>query len=317
MIEVLKISKRYGKVEALKDISFEVKEGEILGFLGPNGAGKTTTMKILTGFFPPSSGKVYIGGVDFSKHTIDLKKRIGYLPENVPLYYDMSVKDFLSFAASLKKIKGKQRRLQIDSVISECSLESVEEKLIKTLSKGYKQRVGIAQALLGDPEIVILDEPTIGLDPKQIIEIRNLIKKMAGKKTVILSTHILPEVSMICDRVIIINQGKIIAIDTPDNLNEKLASKTQIRMIITGETDTVVNLLEKVDNVESVRVGKQLIEGFEYFIESDRAHDIRSDLIKTIVRSRKKVEVLEAQSVGMSLEDIFLQLVTKEDVEYA
>ncbi len=313
MISVRNLSKRYGTVEAIKGVSFEVKEGEILGFLGPNGAGKTTTMKILTGFFQPTSGSVEIGGMPLDKHLIEIKRKIGYLPENAPLYSDMRVSDFLKFSARVKGVPFRRRKKNISQVIDECSLQSVYKRLVRNLSKGFRQRLALAQALIGDPEILILDEPTIGLDPKQIIEIRELIKKMAGKKTVILSTHILPEVSMISNRVIIINNGRIVASGSPDNLHEKLRASNEIFILARGDEETALNLIKSVPNVLSVRVEKRTDDGIEYIVDSEKDADIRPELASAIVKSRKKCQLLELRTISMSLEDIFLKLVTKED----
>ncbi|MBI5682169.1 MAG: ATP-binding cassette domain-containing protein [Deltaproteobacteria bacterium] len=222
MIQVENLTKNYGSHQALKGISFTVNKGEILGFLGPNGAGKTTTMRILTGFFPATSGKAVVAGFDVFEEPMEVRKRIGYLPENVPLYRDMVVTDYLKFAAGIKGIKKYDMDDRVNKVMDDCALQDVSRKLIGELSKGYRQRVGLAQALVNDPDVLILDEPTIGLDPNQIIEIRKLIKGLAGKRTIILSTHILPEVSMICHRVVIINKGEVVAVDTPQNMTSRI-----------------------------------------------------------------------------------------------
>jgi len=234
------------------------------------------------------------------------------LPENVPLYMDMRVKDFLNFATRVKGVSGTASKKQIDLVLEECSLRHVADRYIKTLSKGYKQRVGLAQALIGEPEILILDEPTIGLDPNQIVEIRSLIKKMAGKKTVILSSHILPEVKMISDRIIIINNGEIVATDTPDNLDNRLQSAREISLVVDGDEETVLGLIQRVPNVLTVLVSNQTREGTEYIVSSLKDKDVRADLAYAIVRSRKKCSLLEMKTISMSLEDIFMKLVTKE-----
>lgn len=221
MIEVKNVTKKYGSFTAVDNISFDVKDGEVVGFLGPNGAGKSTTMNMITGFIEPTDGQIIINGNDISKKPKKAKKQIGYMPENVPLYYDLTVKEFVTYMAELKFVKRQDKKEQVEKVIKETGLESVQKKLIKNLSRGYKQRVSMAGALVGDPDVIILDEPTVGLDPKQITEIRNLIKELGKKHTVILSTHILPEVSQICERVVIINKGKIVAVDTPENLEKK------------------------------------------------------------------------------------------------
>ena len=221
MIEVKNVTKKYGSFTAVDNISFDVKDGEVVGFLGPNGAGKSTTMNMITGFIEPTDGQIIINGNDISKKPKKAKKQIGYMPENVPLYYDLTVKEFVTYMAELKFVKRQDKKEQVEKVIKETGLESVQKKLIKNLSRGYKQRVSMAGALVGDPDVIILDEPTVGLDPKQITEIRNLIKELGKKHTVILSTHILPEVSQICERVVIINKGKIVAVDTPRELGKK------------------------------------------------------------------------------------------------
>lgn len=313
MIKVENLSKNYGSFAALKSISFEVRRGEILGFLGPNGAGKSTTMKILTGFFPPTDGSVEVAGLNLDKHLLEIKRKIGYLPENVPLYSDMSVTDFLKFSCRVKGVSCKNFSSEISRVVNECALVKVQNKLICALSKGYKQRVGLAQALVGDPDILILDEPTVGLDPKQIIEIRELIKRMAGSKTVILSTHILPEVSMISDRVIIINEGKIAAIDTPKNLHDRLQSSQDISLLIKGKESDIMALLNSVPNILNVKLKAEQGDCFEFVVSGEKDSDIRPVLAKTIVTSDKSVQLLEIKTVSLSLEDIFLHLVTKEE----
>jgi ABC-2 type transport system ATP-binding protein len=313
MIAVKNLTKKYGKIEALKDISFEVQKGEILGFLGPNGAGKTTTMKIITGFFPPSSGSVQIGCLSIEKHVLECKKKIGYLPENVPLYHDLRVNEFFQFVARIKGVSTKEYKRQIGAIISECSLEPVAHRIIGTLSKGYKQRVGLAQALIGDPEILILDEPTIGLDPKQIIEIRSLIKNMSGRRTVILCTHVLPEVSMVSDRVVIINEGHIVAIDTPQNLDKRLRKSHQIAITAIGEEAQVIAVLSRLAHVASVSVYKRNPDNCEYLVETDVESDIRHEIACALISERKNIKLLEIRSVALSLEDIFLKLVRTEE----
>ncbi|MBN1492550.1 MAG: ATP-binding cassette domain-containing protein [Candidatus Omnitrophica bacterium] len=310
MIQVNNVLKRYKHVEALKGISFEVKKGEILGFLGPNGAGKTTLMRILTGFFPPTSGEVLINGKDIEKETLAIQRSIGYLPENVPLYYEMRVQHFLQYVAAIKGVSRKDRPKEIERVVRECGLFDVERRQIKTLSKGYKQRVGLAQALIGNPDVIILDEPTTGLDPKQIIEIRSLIKNMAGNKTVILSTHILPEVSVICDRVIIINEGNIVAIDTPHNLEKRLKQGQDIVVLVKGDQHKVEDELFKIEGVTGIVV-KECNEGvYEYVVSSKEGIDVRGTLAKNVAQ---KYELLELRMSRLSLEDIFVKLVTKEN----
>ncbi len=310
MIKVENLTKSYGNFQALKGVSFTVKQGEILGFLGPNGAGKTTTMRILTCFFPATGGKATVAGFDVFEEAHEVRKKIGYLPENAPLYLDMSVTGYLKFVAGVKGVKSGDIKKSVERVMEETVLTHMSHKLIGELSKGYRQRVGIAQALVSDPEILILDEPTIGLDPKQIIEIRKLIKGLAGRRTVILSTHILPEVSMTCQRVIIINEGKIIASDTPQNLTSKLQGASRVIVKVEGPSSEVVKELELVKGIKSV--GKKSGENgvSEFIIEAEKGIDVRRDIPPAILK--KGWALLEQKPLEMSLEDIFVKLVTKE-----
>ncbi len=315
MIEVESLSKNYGEIRALDNLSFRVETGEVLGFLGPNGAGKTTAMRILTGYLTPTGGTARINGIDVVENSLQARKRIGYLPESVPLYRDMIVDDYLSYVAALKETPHKYIKNEVDRVCDSCGLNSVRNRIVGKLSKGFRQRVGLAQALIGDPELLILDEPTEGLDPKQIIEIRNLINELSGNKTVILSTHILPEVSMTCQRVIIINKGKLIAVDTPENLNSSLQKHSTISVTVEKPDDRVVDLLESVTGVTSVRKMAASSASSEetYEIDSGTDVDIRTNIAGTIVRNG--YGLLELKSRSLSLEDIFIQLVTEEEVE--
>ena len=317
MIQVKNITKRYGSCTALNNISFEVKKGEILGFLGPNGAGKTTLMRILTGYFPPTDGQAFVNGQDIETATIALKKTIGYLPEQVPLYYDMPVTAFLSYVARIKGVAHAAVHDHCNDIIAQCGLTDVRRRLIRNLSKGYKQRVGLAQALIGDPELLILDEPTTGLDPKQIIEIRSLIKNMAGNKTVILSTHILPEVSVICDRVIIINEGTIVAIDTPQNLERHLSSGMDIEVTVRGNCEAVQKRLDSIEGVASSRlrsgsaeITDRVEETSLFVVKAREDADIRPQIARALAQD---FELLEMRLVHLSLEDIFVKLVTREE----
>ncbi|MBI5892843.1 MAG: ATP-binding cassette domain-containing protein [Deltaproteobacteria bacterium] len=311
MIEVQNLTKNYGNYQALKGISFSVKKGEILGFLGPNGAGKTTTMRILTGFFPATSGSATVAGFNVFEEPIEVKKRIGYLPENVPLYRDMAVSDYLRFAAGVKGIKKHDIGDRVKKVMEDCALSDVSCKLIGELSKGYRQRVGLAQALVNDPDVLILDEPTIGLDPKQIIEIRKLIKNLAGKRTVILSTHILPEVSMTCQRVVIINKGEVIAVDTPQNLTSRIQGGNKLLLKIDGDSNAVLKGLQTIRGIGKVEKREASIGSVsEYIIEIKEGEDPRKEIAPQIVKNNWGL--LEMRSVEMSLEDIFIKLVTKE-----
>ncbi|MBW1659752.1 MAG: ATP-binding cassette domain-containing protein [Deltaproteobacteria bacterium] len=311
MIEIQNLTKRYGHIKAVENISFTVQKGEILGFLGPNGAGKTTTMRVLTGYFPPTDGKVKVAGYDITEKPLEVKKRIGYLPENVALYKDMRVIDYLKFVGRVKGIKKSPKlKQQVSNVIELCGIGDMQKRIIGKLSKGYRQRVGLAQALLGDPEVLILDEPTVGLDPKQIVEIRKLIKELGGERTIILSTHILPEVQMICERVIIINDGKIAAIDTPDNLNRQLSKQLVVLMEIEGDPQKIVSTLENVDGVIEVkqkRKGK--VKQYEVITRPEK--DIRRDLAQAVFENQ--LGLYELKTVEMSLEEIFLKLVTQEE----
>jgi ABC-2 type transport system ATP-binding protein len=310
VIEVQHLTKRYGRVTAVDDVSFRVERGEILGFLGPNGAGKTTTMRILTGYMPATDGKAIVAGFDVFEQPIEAKRRTGYLPETPPLYPDMSVIEYLEFVAKLKGVPAAERRARIRQVMERTRIADMAGRLCANLSKGYRQRVGLAQALIHNPDVLILDEPTAGLDPKQIIETRELVKELAGSHTIILSTHILPEVAQTCQRVVIINKGKVVAVDTPANLTARLqGSETMyVRLDANGADPTAA--LRQVRGVsrivESDRDGS--VVGLE--VESERGHDVRRELAKTIVSSGWGL--LELRPMRMSLEEIFLSLTTDE-----
>jgi gliding motility-associated transport system ATP-binding protein len=310
VIEVQHLTKRYGRVTAVDDVSFRVERGEILGFLGPNGAGKTTTMRILTGYMPATDGKAIVAGFDVFEQPIEAKRRTGYLPETPPLYPDMTVIEYLEFVAKLKGVPTAERRARIRQVMERTRIADMADRLCANLSKGYRQRVGLAQALIHNPDVLILDEPTAGLDPKQIIETRELVKELAGSHTIILSTHILPEVSQTCQRVVIINKGKVVAVDTPANLTARLqGSETMyVRLDPNGVDPTAA--LRQVRGVsrivESDRDGS--VVGLE--VESERGHDVRRELAKTIVSSGWGL--LELRPMRMSLEEIFLSLTTDE-----
>lgn len=312
MIEAGNLSKSYGPKMAIQDVSFQVDKGEIMGFLGPNGAGKTTTMRILTCFMPATSGTARVAGFDIFKDSLEVRKRVGYVPENIPLYNELEVMTYLNFVGEVKGLRRQARRQRLVRVIEEAGLEEVKNKCIRELSKGYRQRVGLAQALLNNPEILILDEPTVGLDPKQIIEIRKLIKNMAGKKTIILSTHILPEVSMTCHRVIIINEGKLIAIDTPENLTRQLQKTSRITMQIEGPLPEIVNQLGQIKGVTRVTPKNSFPQHIhDFVIEAEKEREVRKELAALVVN--KGWGLMEMKSLGMSLEDIFIQLVTEEE----
>ena len=307
MIEVERLTKLYGPVPALREVSFRVEQGELVGFLGPNGAGKTTMLRILTCFIPPTSGLARVAGLDCREHPLEVRAKIGYLPETISLYADMTVRRFLAFAASAKGVPRSGHRHEVERVIERCSIEEVEGRIIGHLSKGYRQRLGIAQALINNPPILILDEPTIGLDPAQIVEIRTLIKELAGERTIILSSHILPEVSQICQRILVINRGQIVATDTPANLTSQLRRTLQIGLQIEGPDGEIREELAAVKGVLRVQPGDGPIS---YLVETDRHKDLRPELARRVVARGWQLRELRTQEV--SLEEIFMELVTEE-----
>ena len=311
MIEAIQLTKFYDNTPALRDVSFQVEKGEILGFLGPNGAGKTTTMRILTGFIPPTSGTAKVAGFDVLQQSMEVRKRIGYMPENPPLYLEMTVSSFLKFLARLKRVPKSKEKQRFDSVIQKCSLEAVTGRLIGHLSRGYRQRVGLAQALIQDPEVLILDEPTIGLDPAQIIEIRQLIRGLAGEHTVILSSHILPEVEQTCGKVVIINKGKIIAVDTPEKLSVSLRGANVYHLIVRKPSEELKNKIASIAGVNNIREEPNGI----YVIEGEKEKDIREEVAELVVQER--AGLLELKSVAFTLEDVFVQLTTAEQISEA
>ncbi len=314
MIELDSVTKYYGSFPAITDISFRVEKGEVLGFLGPNGAGKSTTMKIVTGFVPPTHGKCTVAGYDIVTNSLEARRHIGYLPETVPLYGDMSVEDYLGFMGRIRGMTAQHVNRRIDDVIEICRLQEYFTTYIHKLSKGFRQRVGVAQAILHEPDVLILDEPTIGIDPIQVVETRELIRDLGGERTVIVSTHILPEVSTICERVIIIHEGQIVAIDRPENLATRLRGVERIELDVLGPTRDVVAAVSKVDGVTSVRrkaaAAGEAHGGYE--IEAEQGADVRADLAAAVVGGGWGLVRLE--SIGMSLEEIFLRLTTTEDV---
>ncbi len=311
MIEVRNLTKAYGALKAVNNLNFDVAKGEILGFLGPNGAGKSTTMNIITGFIPPTGGTVRVAGYDVTERHREAKKIIGYLPENPPVYPDMTVESYLGFVSQLKQVPKKTRQSNINEVIELVNLHDVRRRLIRNLSKGYRQRVGLAQAMIGDPEVLILDEPTIGLDPKQIIEIRNLIKLLGKNKTIILSSHILPEVSAVCERVIIINKGEIVAVDTPGNLANLIEGSSKLMVTVEGQSDKVLETIRSIEGVKSAQiVGQEEGDCTEFVVESDASADVRKALFFAMAQS--KTPILEMKRHGLSLEEVFLQLTTSD-----
>lgn len=309
MIEVKNLTKRYGQKLAVDNVSFTVNKGEILGFLGPNGAGKSTTMNILTGYLSATEGVAKIGEFDILENPIEAKRSIGYLPEQPPLYMDMTVKEYLNFIYDLKKVEL-PREAHIKEVCDVVKISHVYKRVIKNLSKGYKQRVGLAQAILGNPEVLILDEPTVGLDPKQIIEIRNLIKTLGQKHTIILSSHILPEIQAVCDRVVVISQGKLVADDTTTNLSRQMSEERYYTVLIEGPEAEVYKTLSGITGMKSVVTnGKRENNVYEYTVEAEENVDIRREIFKRL--AERNWPMLGLRSNELSLEDIFLKL-TKE-----
>lgn len=311
MIEIQNLTKTYGQIKAIKNLNFTVKKGEILGFLGPNGAGKSTTMNIITGFIPSTEGTVKVDGFDIMESPKEVKKRIGYLPELPPVYMDMTVREFLDFVSDLKMVDSKQKKGQMNDIMELVRISDHRNRLIKNLSKGYKQRVGLAQALIGSPDVLVLDEPTVGLDPKQIIEIRKLIKALGKEHTIILSSHILPEVSAVCERVVIINKGEIAAVDTPDNLSKGFGSASKLSVTIAGPKGSVLNLIKEIYGVKYVEAGvEREKEVFSYVVESDQEIDIRRPMFFAMAKAG--YPIIELKSLNLTLEEIFLQIVTQE-----
>jgi len=311
MIEVEQLSKSYGPIKAIEDVSFIVEKGEILGFLGPNGAGKSTTMRILTCFMPPTSGTARIAGHDIFKDSLQGRRLVGYMPENAPLYTDMPVASFLKYVGEIKGLSRRERLRQVGQVMDDCGLTQVQSRYVGKLSKGYRQRVSLAQAFLGNPEVLVLDEPTIGLDPRQIIDIRQLIKGLAGQKTVILSSHILPEVSMVCQRVIIINRGRLVAVDTPENLTTKLQKSPRLLVRVEGPAADIMRVLGAVPGVQTVKQdGTEGGAVVTCVVESEKDRDVRKEVAATVIR--QNWGLLELRPVDLTLEDVFVSLVTEE-----
>jgi len=310
VIEVQHLTKRYGPTTAVDDVSFRVERGEILGFLGPNGAGKTTTMRVLTGYMPPSEGRAIVAGYDVSDQPLEAKRRTGYLPETPPLYPEMTVRDYLTFVARIKGVPRGERKARIESVMDRTGVADMANRHCAKLSKGYKQRVGLAQALMHNPEVLILDEPTAGLDPKHIIETRELIKQLGGDHTVILSTHILPEVSQTCQRVVIINKGRVVAVDTPDNLTSRLRGSETMYVQVDAPGADIQTVLGAIPGVTQVAPGDSRggLPGFE--VNSESGRDVRRDLAAAIVT--RGWGLLEMRPLRMSLEEVFLRLTTDE-----
>jgi len=311
MIEARGLTKFYGPIGAIRNVSFQIDKGEVVGFLGPNGAGKSTTLRILTCYMPPSSGMARVEGLDVIENSLQIRQKIGYLPESVPLYKDLTVRRFLRFAASSKGVEAKRINAELSRVISACGLEKNADRIIGNLSKGFRQRVGLAQALLNDPSVLILDEPTIGLDPAHIIEIRRLIQDLRGDRTILLSSHILPEVAQLCQRVIIINKGEIVATDSPANLTSQLQKTIKIELELSGPIQEFAQAIENMTGVEKVSLVSNGTSRF--VIETDPSKDIRPEIAAMAVQ--KGCGLLELKKMQLSLEDIFMQLVTEEPSE--
>ncbi|MCH7652285.1 MAG: ATP-binding cassette domain-containing protein [Chloroflexi bacterium] len=313
MIEIEHVWKYFGDFPAVTDISFTVEKGEVLGFLGPNGAGKSTTMKMITGFLPPSAGTLTVAGFDIVTNSLDARRHIGYLPETVPLYTDMTITDYLSFMGKIRGMSGPDIKRRIGEVADLTGLEGYLTTIIGKLSKGYRQRVGIAQAIIHEPDVLILDEPTIGIDPIQVVDTRRLIKDLGGEHTLIISTHILPEVSMICERVIIIHEGQIVAVDRPENLAARLQGVERIEIDVKGPSKDIVEALQRIEGIHEVERNYVQDGGFStYVVAADSKADLRARMAVAIVNGGW--ELLRLQSIGMSLEDIFLKLTTTEEV---
>ena len=307
MIEVQDLTKYYGPQLAVSRLDFQVAAGEIVGFLGPNGAGKTTTLKILAGFLAPSAGTARINGYDCVNDSLAVRRSLGYVPENVAIYPDLTVTQFLRFAARAKGVEAKAETGEVDRVVAACGLEEVRGKLVAALSKGFRQRLGLAQALVNQPPLLIMDEPTIGLDPSQIVEIRQLIQNLEGAHTVMLSSHILPEVSQLCHRVIIINRGQIVASDTPENLSRQLGQGSRVMMTVAGPTDQVTAALAAIAGVNRV-----LSQGEgKYLVEADNGHELRPQLARVVVE--RGWQLLELKAQEFTLEEVFINLVTEEE----
>ena len=308
MIEVKNITKKYGNFTAVDNINFKIEEGEIIGLLGPNGAGKSTTMNMITGYIEPTEGEIIVNGYDISKKPKKAKAQIGYMPEGVPLYSDLTVKEFVTYMAELKKVDRKTRKEKVEKIIEQTGLKDVEKKLTRNLSRGYKQRVSMAGALVGEPKILILDEPTVGLDPKQITEIRALIKELGKTHTVILSSHILSEVSQICNKVIIINKGKIVAIDTPENLEKKVESNNTTYVTVEDTENKMETIKEKIPEIKEIKLIKENEDGTkQYVLESEKDVDLRKIVFNEF--SKENITIFEMKKADTTLEDAFMKLI--------
>ena len=310
MITATGLTHYYGPYPAIEDVNFGVRKGEILGFLGPNGAGKTTTMRILTGYMPPTQGQVMLGGFDVVEQSLEARRRIGYLPETVPLYTEMPVTGYLKYMGTLRGMPARRIKQRVSDVIDICRLEDYHKTIIGKLSKGFRQRVGIAQAILHEPEVLVMDEPTIGIDPIQVVETRRLIQDLGKQQTVVLSSHILPEVSMICERVLIIHHGRIVAEDTPENLAQLLQGVEQLQVEVGGPSAEVLPILRAVPGVIEVSHHRQQDRDV-YQVRAEQGRDLRDEISRRVVSNGWSL--LSMQLMGMSLEDIFLRLTTEEE----
>lgn len=314
MIEVKHVTKKYGNFTAVDDINFTIKDNEIVGFLGPNGAGKSTTMNMITGYIEPTNGKIIVNDYDISKEPKKVKRQIGYMPESTPLYYDLTVREFVNYMADLKYVKRKEKKEKVDKVLTEVGLTNVQKKLIKNLSRGYKQRVSLAGALIGNPKVLILDEPTVGLDPKQITEIRDLIRKLGKNHTVILSSHILSEVSQICEKVIIINKGKVLAVDTPSHLEEEFEEENSIYVTVEDEKNKINEVSKKIKNLKNVELIKEKNDGTkQYQLTADKSTDLRKEIFNLFPKN--DINILELKKSEITLEDAFLKLISQKEKE--
>lgn len=308
MITVKNVCKKYGSFVAVDNISFEINDGEIIGLLGPNGAGKSTTMNMLTGFIEPTSGEILINGVNISKKSKKAKSNIGYMPENVPLYKDLTVKEFINYMAELKYVKGKDKKNMVSDIMAKTNLTDVQNKLIKNLSRGYKQRVSMAGALVGSPKILILDEPTVGLDPKQITEIRNLIKSLAKDHTIIISSHILSEISQMCKKVIILNKGKLIAIDTPENLENKVSKNNVILVTVEDSENKIKNVVKEIPEITEIKLIKKNDDNtIQYSLTAKENSDIRKLVFEKF--AKEGITIFELKKSETTLEDAFIDLI--------
>lgn len=308
MITVKNVCKKYGSFVAVDNISFEINDGEIIGLLGPNGAGKSTTMNMLTGFIEPTSGEILINGFNISKKSKKAKANIGYMPENVPLYKDLTVKEFINYMAELKYVKGKDKKNMVSDIMAKTNLTDVQNKLVKNLSRGYKQRVSMAGALVGSPKILILDEPTVGLDPKQITEIRNLIKSLAKDHTVIISSHILSEISQMCEKVIILNKGKLIAIDTPENLENKVSKSNAVLVTVEDSKNKIKNVVKEIPEIMEIQLIKKNDDNtIQYSLTAKENSDIRKIVFEKF--AKEGITIFELKKSETTLEDAFIDLI--------